>query len=112
MNLSFAKVAYDPAVFAGTTLEVLHLEEKYGWTISAHQKKVSFQDDYWCSVEHLNLGRTGRGTTVLGRGSTLDEALTDLAKQLAGQTVTVYHVGEGNVPYQLPALVHTLTVVL
>lgn len=112
MNLSFAKVAYDPIVFQGTTLEVLHLEEKFGWNINAYQKKASFQSDYWCGIDHLSLGRTGRGTSVLGSGTTLDEALADLAKQLSGKEVTVYRAGEGNVVQQLPALVHTLVIAL
>lgn len=107
MVLTFAKVPFESAVFAGTTLEVLQLEEKYGWTINAHQQQTSSQNGYWCSVNGLSLGATERGTTVLGRGETLAEALQDLARQLSGQQVTVYANLE-TITHHLPQLTHSL----
>jgi hypothetical protein len=112
MLLQLARVTYDEAVHAGTTLEVLQLEQLKGWQIKAHQQTHGFQSDYWCSVEHLTLGPVaGRGSSVLGAGTSLDEALRDLARQLSGKEVTVYEGGHEHY-HRLPELTHTLPVTL
>lgn len=113
MILTLASVPYDEAVLGGTTLEVLHLEQLKGWEIKAYQKTASFQSDYWCSVNGLSLGPDARhgAASVLGRGTSLDLALRDLARQLSDKQVTVFEGGRSCF-HKLPLLTHTLPISL